>query len=386
VVISGSPNPSVSAIRPETNNQRQEASMTTRPDHLTSLMESHGQTLAVENARPSPKIMRPRLPPEFHRVNPLGVSLYLAHALGFFLVPAYLATMLVHHHAPLALRLPIAIALGLIAGHGLHLLTFVGHEGLHTNLHRNKYVSSALALLFCAPVPFFFIVGYSVTHWKHHRFSGQKSDPDAQIFSRYRNFFSRFFLGRSKGVRIYVKNAALLAFNLKMPEGTKLPFSESELRWLARFNIALGVCAVIFYARLIAKDPFLGAIVVGIPYLSLYVLTCLRAYIEHSGTTPGQFLDSRSYTSPIYTALFYGGNFHLEHHLYPAVPSYRLPALHAYLAATGIFGKTGANVENSFFGAFRYTTSKFQYPFTKDKQDIDDAFLESVAEGRIDRS
>lgn len=360
--------------------------MTMRPDHLTPVRESQNPTLKAESARPSPLITRPRLPPEFHRVNPLSVLLYLAHALGFFAVPVCFANIVVHLNAPLALRLPLSIALGVIAGHGLHLLTFVGHEGLHTNLHRNKYVSAALALLFCTPVPFFFIVGYSVTHWKHHRFAGQKSDPDAQIFSKYRNFFSRFFLGRSKGVRIYVKNAVLLAFGLKMPEGTKLPFTERELRWLARFNIALGICALAFYARLISKDPFLGAVVVGVPYLSLYVLTCLRAYIEHSGTTPGQFRDSRSYTSPIYTALFYGGNFHLEHHLYPAVPSYRLPALHAYLASLGMFGKMGANVETSFFGALRFTTSKYQYPFTKDKQDIDDAFLEGLAEGRIDRS
>lgn len=360
--------------------------MSNRSNQLSPSGEIQDQTLTLESPRPSPRIMRPKLPPEFHRVNPFGVALYLVHALAFFAVPVYFADFVVHMDAPLALRIPVSIALGLIAGHGLHLLTFVGHEGLHTNLHRNKYVSATLALLFCTPVPFFFIVGYSVTHWKHHRFAGQKSDPDAQIFSKYRNFFSRFFLGRSRGVRIYVKNAVLLAFGLKVPEGTKLPFTERELRWLARFNIALGACAVAFYARLIMKDPILGAVVVGIPYLSLYVLTCLRAYIEHSGTTPGQFLDSRSYTSPLFTALFYGGNFHLEHHLYPAVPSYRLPALHAYLASLGMFGKTGANVETSFFGAFRFTTSKYQYPFTKDKQDIDDAFLESVAEGRIDRS
>lgn len=31
-------------------------------------------------------------------------------------------------------------------------------------------------------------------------------------------------------------------------------------------------------------------------------------------------------------------------------------------------------------------TSDLQYPFTKDKRDVDDAFLECVAEGWIDRS
>src|SRR5690606_23943056 len=134
----------------------------------------------------------------------------------------------------------LAIVLGLIIGHGMHLLTFVGHEGMHTNLNRNKYLSAAFAILWSSPVPFFFIVGYSVTHWKHHRYAGQDTDPDAQIFSKYKNFVSRFFLGRSKGVRIYMKNVVRLALGLDWPENTKLPFSVREIRWMARINLALG--------------------------------------------------------------------------------------------------------------------------------------------------
>lgn len=327
---------------------------------------------------------RIRLPEKFHRISPFATALYLAHALAFFLVPGMVASAIADVPASTPVRVGLALALGIIIGHGMHLLTFVGHEGMHTNLHRNKYVSAALALLWSSPVPFFFIVGYSVTHWKHHRFAGQDIDPDAQIFSRHTNFVSRFFLARSKGVRIYTRNVVRLALGLHWPEDTKLPFSQREMRWLARINIVLGLCALTVYALIWRHSLWLGFTVMLIPYFGLYVLTCMRAYMEHAGTVPGRYRDSRSYTSPIYTALFFGGNFHLEHHLYPAVPSYRLPALNGYLASQGLLVATGAPVERSFLGALRYTTSRFQYPCV-DLQSATDDFIERIADGRLDR-
>lgn len=107
--------------------------MSKSTNQLSPSGEIQDQTAAQESPKPPPRIARPRLPPEFHRVNPFSVALYLAHALAFFAIPVYFADIVVHLDAPLTLRIPVSIALGLIAGHGLHLLTFVGHEGLHTD-------------------------------------------------------------------------------------------------------------------------------------------------------------------------------------------------------------------------------------------------------------
>ncbi len=327
---------------------------------------------------------RLKLPEKFHRISSFGTVLVLAHALAFFLVPAMVAFTIVDLPMSTPVRLGMAVVLGIIGGHGMHLLTFVGHEGMHMNLHRNKYLSAALAVLFTSLVPFFFIVGFSMTHWKHHRFTGQNIDPDVQIYSQYRNFVSRFFLARSGTVRIYLKNAARMALGLPWPENTKLPFTQREMRWITRINIALGLCAVTVYAFIWHRSLWLGFTVMLAPYFGLYVFSAMRAYIEHTGTVPGRYRDSRSFTSPIYTALFFGNNFHLEHHLYPAVPCYRLPALHAYLASQGLHEATGAQVERSFFGALLYTTGRFQYPCV-DLPSASDDFLERIADGRFDR-
>jgi len=124
-------------------------------------------------------IKRLRLPEQFHRISLIGTILLLAHALAFFLIPAIVAFALVD--LPMSMPMPIilAVVLGFVSGHGMHLLTFIGHEGIHTNLHRNKYVSVALAVIFTSMVPFFFIIGFGMTHWKHHRFTNQDIDPDA---------------------------------------------------------------------------------------------------------------------------------------------------------------------------------------------------------------
>ena len=325
------------------------------------------------------------LPEKFHRISPFATVLYLAHALAFFVVPAIVAFAIVDLPMSAAERVGWALGLGLIGAHGMHLLTFVGHEGFHTNLHRNKYLSAALAVLFSSLVPFFFIVGFAMTHWKHHRFTGQSIDPDVEIYSNYRNFMSRFFLARSASVRVYLKNAFGMGLGLPWPENTRLPFSQREMRWITRINMALGLGAVAVYALIWHRSLWLGVTVMLVPYFGLYVMSALRAFIEHTGTVPGRYRDSRSYTSALHTALFFGNNFHLEHHLYPAVPCYRLPALHRYLASRGLLGAaSGAQVEPSFLGALRYTTARYQYPCV-DLPPASDDFIERIADGRFDR-
>jgi len=180
---------------------------------------------------------------------------------------------------------------------------------------------------------------------------------------------------------MFMKNTFRLAFGIRLPVRAKVPFSENEMRWLARINIALVLIALAVYATIFVRAPAVGLVVVGLPYLMLYVFTALRAYIEHAGMGVGLFRDTRSYTSPIYTALFFGNNYHLEHHVYPAVPSYHLPALHRYLARAGVFERAGAAIEPSFFGALPYVTARYLYPYETERDDIDDRFIDRIAEG-----
>ena len=100
----------------------------------------------------------------------------------------------------------------------------------------------------------------------------------------------------------------------------------------------------------------------------------MSRYVEHAGTGLGMFRDSRSFTHPLYTVLFFGNNYHLEHHIYPGVPCYNLPQVHRMLAAGGYFERWGANVDATIAGPLRATTSAAQYPSP------DEPFSQAVAD------
>jgi len=51
-----------------------------------------------------------------------------------------------------------------------------------------------------------------------------------------------------------------------------------------------------------------------------------------------------------------GTNYHLEHHLYPRVPCWRLPALHRWLRDTDWYRTRQPVVERSFWRGFSSAT------------------------------
>lgn len=319
---------------------------------------------------------RPHIPSEFHRLNSFRAILYASRAIGAFAISSVLAGFIVMQDWPLVVRVVCATPLIVLSGHGLHMMGFSGHEGIHFNFHRNKRWSALLAILVSAPVPSYMVIGYGVTHWGHHRFTNRAPDPDTHIYAPLKNFWSRVFWSRSHGTRTYFKDTILLALRRLPPKEGRIPLPDATLTWLARVNIAVVTVWVVFYVWLTVRYPLLGLVGVWLPAAFAYYFSGLRAYVEHAGTTVGPFRDTRSYTHWIYTLLFAGNNFHIEHHLFPAVPCYNLGAVHRYLKEQGVLAQAGADVQETFLGIYRFTTSRYLYPApTPVGADDDDPFL-----------
>ena len=139
---------------------------------------------------------RPKLPREWYEPRPLATAAFVAFALGMLFIPGLSAAHLMRMDIAWwwkALGVPPLVCL---AGHGVHLTGWVGHEGLHCNLHRNKYVSFTVAILVAA-VGTSSVVGHALNHWNHHRYVNTDSDPDAQMYAQYKTFWSRIFGPRS---------------------------------------------------------------------------------------------------------------------------------------------------------------------------------------------
>jgi fatty acid desaturase len=294
------------------------------------------------------------------RPSTLGTLVLLGHALGFFVLPAWAARNVYDLSWPLAAKLPLIAVLIALAGHGLHLLGIVGHEGIHFTLHRNKVVSAMIGIVVASLLVGQFASGFAATHWNHHRFTNTQSDPDGQVFMRYRSLWARMLFARLHADHIYFGTTIRIALDRPLALAYRFPLPPRTFRRCAWFNLAAAASFFALYVAITWVDPVTGVISIGLPLISAALFSGLRPYVEHANTEPGMFRDTRSRTSWLSTWFFLGTNYHLEHHLYPSVPCYRLPRVHRFLVGEGVLA--GAPIETTLGGGWRHATSGSQYP------------------------
>ena len=307
----------------------------------------------------------PALPRSFYAPSTAGGLAFVGTAVATFALPALGAAWVVDTALPAAVRALVVLALALVGQQGLHLLGWVGHEGFHLSLHRNKTVSAWLGICASSMVLSFAQVGVAITHALHHRDTNGPEDPDLRLFSPHQTFWRRLLFGRLGVNRVFLANTIRLACDWPLRVSVVVPFRPGQLRTLARVNLLSSSAFAALYAWAVVVSPMRALAAIGLPHLLAILLSGLRPYLEHAGTEIGSFRDARSYTSPIYTVLFYGNNFHLEHHLYPSVPCYRLAALHRRLVAEGYHARMGAFVETTFWGALAHATGRSCYPMPR---------------------
>jgi beta-carotene hydroxylase len=304
---------------------------------------------------------RPRLP-DYLRA-PVGVFgfIFCAYSLLFFIIPATLSILVWQSGLPAWGKALVVVLLWSAAQQGLHLLGMVGHEGFHGNLHRNRLVSVHLGMLFSSMVVGYLVAGYYVTHWDHHLYTNTQDDPDVQACARFKSFWSRLLLSRLYLTKIYRRNTFLLAFGRDFP-GDRLPYGLRKLRTFSRFNLVYQLIWIAVYASVGVLDPMAFVVAILAPHIGLVGASGLRVYVEHAGTDAQVGRDARSFSSRLWTILFFGNNLHLEHHLYPNVPCYRLPALHRWLREQGFFDRNRSFIEPNGAAVFKYAGARYPYP------------------------
>jgi fatty acid desaturase len=99
-------------------------------------------------------------------------------------------------------------------------------------------------------------------------------------------------------------------------------------RWfLLYIGAIVGAC--------VAAASILPAMFIGLPRLYGSMLHYAQAYTQHAGLAedvPDFRLNARTVLmNPVFAFLYTNMNYHIEHHMFPMVPFYRLPDLHARL-------------------------------------------------------
>ena len=309
------------------------------------------------------QIIKPTLPKEFLKISPLWTTCFVGYAVLAYLLPAAaIYWVVVSSELPVALQVILVFLLAVLSQQGLHLLGWVGHEGFHFNLHKNKYVSSVLGIVFSSMIGTFMQVGAAISHWNHHRYTNRKGDPDIELFTHYRELWQRMLFARMAANRQYMRNVWRMALGLPLPYEIGLPLGPGAVKALAWLNIVLSFSWVSIYAFVIYLEPVAGSLAILLPHMLGILYTGLRSYLEHAGTGVGQFRDSRTRLSPFFSVVYFFNNYHLEHHLYPKVPCYNLRSVHQFLKTRGYFDEANSFVERGVLHNYAYASGRFQYP------------------------
>ena len=207
---------------------------------------------------------------------------------------------------------------------------------------------------------------YQVMHLRHHKYLGDPRDPDD--YHNYTNsqlvvwimHFTRLVLGPL----LYIFLIPIFAI--------KYESSTERRRIFAEYALLLS-----FYASLLIAVP--GYILFWAwiaPLLIVGFMTSIRGFTQHGLTDAHDpYLASRSiYPNRVITFFLLNENLHLEHHLFPEIPSYNLQALNelisdrltrkvtgkSYLAFLGEFFKRTLNMDESPVGLTSSQTDSVQ--------------------------
>ncbi|HTP79093.1 MAG TPA: fatty acid desaturase [Bacteroidota bacterium] len=225
-----------------------------------------------------------------------------------------------------------------LAGLSLSTLSVLAHESSHNLITRNPRVDRWVGFLCGLPV-LFSSAGYRVMHPLHHKFLGSEGDPD-----NIENVSKNSVLLRIVYVAIFF--AGVYLYLVSVPAAALRKGNKDQRKGII-LELTLTALAVVTAILYIPVAILLNGWI--IPLLIAGQIANIRGIAEHGFTTHGNELnDTRTVTSNRFLSFMICNiNYHLEHHLYPGVPWYNLPRIHALLQHD--FEEAGSSVYQSYW-------------------------------------
>ncbi len=303
---------------------------------------------------PTADVIAPALPDLRRTIKTLSrvqVVRTLYHLVEIWLVvvgAVYLSTVVVSLSFSVSGIAAYLLAAAVIASRQ-HALMVLTHDGIHKRLSRTLWANDWLARLAASFPVFISFAKWRFIHLYHHQYTHTADDPDRAIYARYP-------LTRDKARQLLLRDLcgrnviATVKYFIDLPFVTK-DFNRrflGETRATQYAQLADMRAFVVFWLIVLSAGLWTG----GLRFAALFVLYWLAPYctftqvffrirgaIEH-GSVPdpeNPYQQTRTYLIHPLLAFFFSPkqvNYHLEHHLYPSVPFYHLPQLHAVLQET----------------------------------------------------
>ncbi|HLO85757.1 MAG TPA: fatty acid desaturase [Nostocaceae cyanobacterium] len=304
-------------------------------------------------------IRRPAIPAEWYQPTTLGSVGFILYVLALYAVPAWLSYVVATSFDSLILKIILILPLTILSGYGAQMLGFIGHEGFHKSLHPNKMVSALIGLFFASGVIGYFEMGAMMRHWIHHRYTNQPSDPEIKIQASLTTWWQRLLFARLYLNLYDIKTVVNTALGRPCSFPYIMPFKFATAQRLCWVNFGFSLLWLSLYLAITFYAPLAGLVSIALPMLAVLLISGCQTFIDHGGLADDPFHNSWSRTSPLMRILFAGSNFHLEHHLYPGVPCYKLHKVHQFLQENGTYATTQASIEPSFVRAYINMAAKY---------------------------
>lgn len=204
------------------------------------------------------------------------------------------------------------------------------HDCIHGVMGNSERTNRLAGIFFSVPIWFNFTL-YKYFHFDHHKYTNVSGDSQeiVVIYSTLWDYASGFIIWVSAGATYWLIASVQACFG-KFPSYIR---SEKARRAVLVDSIVLFLWILLMTAVTCWWTEY-ALLFYWCPLIAGFVLVYLMAFPEHYGCT--QSLDPSCNTRSIYSNFLvrwinWYGNYHAEHHLYPAVPSYNLPRVRALI-------------------------------------------------------
>lgn len=237
-----------------------------------------------------------------------------------------------------------------------HALAVLMHEGSHYHLFRNRALNDVVSEVFLAWPLFITTQAYRTSHFAHHRHVNTDRDPDflrkqgaEWIFPKTWPALGLLLLKDVFGLNTYQQ--LLEVSDLSDPKDGRSKKVDSYS--IVRIVYYVSILAVVTYFQIWPIFLLLWIV----PLLTwLKMILRIRSIAEHYSVENDHVYSRTRTTLPsIVEKLLIAPrniNYHLEHHLYPSVPFFRLPKLHALLMKDVEF-RSKAHLTSTYWGVLR---------------------------------
>ena len=234
----------------------------------------------------------------------------------------------------------------LIVGSRMYALYSLLHDGMHYLLFPQRQINDWLCRLFLAWPLFISLPRIRKFHLAHHKHLKTPDDPEFAHLA-----YKEFQFPQSGGAILATFLKDITGFNFLSYKFLKLirfissvtPKKEVEHKKTVHVRAQYIFATIVYYTILFSTLIYCGLI--GkfflywiVPYITIYqALNRLRLSTEHFHIPEHKVFQTRTVDLNYAEKFIFSPHnlgFHAEHHLYPSVPFYYLPALHKKLMNT----------------------------------------------------